>query len=282
MNTAQLFLFVSALTLTASNVFADDSANPAPAATNGSAGAAADNSGATNYYSTPPQKQPKKKKKKKAKSAEEAGQGGVQELTLPMSKGELEAEVDADVAQRERANAPHTNLELDVSSWKPNSVSTPSQLTNTTAYTSKGIPAMDVDFYSPIGNHTFSLEFGLGFLALERTGTLSTSGINIPQSQNGYITMLRAGVTYSPWLFFGDKLVPYGEALLLPTLFLSKSSAFDDGTSQFGVPVSIGAGTIYKFSKSFALDLGLTGVLGSVQGSNYNGFGVHGGIRVQI
>ncbi len=274
MKTTQLFLF--ALALTSTSVYADENSNTAPPVPT-------DSTSPTNsYYSAPPEVPPTPTKKKKKKKSSAEAPTGVQELTLPMSKGQLEAEVDADVAQRERANAPRTMVELDVSSWKPNSVSTPSVIPNTTNFTTKGFPALDLDLFSPLMGHELALETGLGFLTLQRTGTLVSSGIYIPQSQTGYITMLRLGVTYSPWRFMEDKLVPYGEALLLPTLFLSKSTTFDGGDSQIGIPFSIGAGALYRFTKSFAVDLGLTEVLGSVQGSSYTGFGVHGGIRIRI
>jgi hypothetical protein len=220
--------------------------------------------------------------KKKSKAGSVLDEPTLQEVTIPMAKGELAAEVAADVAQRERANAPRTKVEIAASSWKPTRVTTGSRLSNTTDFSAKGIPAMDVSFISPVAGRTLHLQFGLGFLALERTGTLSSSGILVNETQNGYLTMVRLGLAYSPWLLLDDHLAPYVSALALPSMLITRASAFDDGVNDTGVPFELGLGATYRISKPLGLDVGVSQILGRVQDSDLKGFGVRAGLRIAI
>jgi hypothetical protein len=275
MKTAQLFLFATFLALGTAAARAEDSATtaqPADAATQAAPVKKAKKSadGASK----------KKAKKKKALTVNDTAP--LQEVSVPMAKGELEAEVANDVAQRERANAPRTKVELNVSTWKPTQVTNSSRIANATDFQTKGIPAMNVAFFAPLVGRQLNLEFGAGFLALNRTGTINTGGVSVAQDQNAYVMNLRVGVAYQPWLLLGDSLIPYVSATVLPTVLMTKQSAFDDGVSDTGVPFELGAGTTFRVSKPVSLDVGVSEELGTVQSSNFKGFGVRAGVRVAI
>lgn len=224
-----------------------------------------------------------KKKKIARKSPSQAlQQEGVQEVAIPMAHGALQAEVQADVDQRERANRAHTKVRLGASTWKPARATTGSRIAGATDFGTKGIPALEVAVISPLRGRKLHLEIGLGLLALQRTGSLITNGLTIPQEQNAYATTLRLGVQYSPWLLLEDRLQPYVAAAALPSMLITRATAFDDGVSDFGVPFEIGAGAILRISKPVGIDVGVTEELGKVQESDFKGFGVRAGVRVQI
>lgn len=222
-----------------------------------------------------------RKAKKKAQPDSVLNQQ-LSDVSVPMAHGELQAEVAADVAQRERANAPRTLVEVAASTWKPSRVTTGSRIAGTTDFATKGIPATSVSFLSPIAGRVLYAEFGLGFLPVERSATLETGAIRVPQTQNGYIGTVRLGVQAMPWLLFGDRLLPYASAAALPSLLVTRRSAFDDGVSDTGVPFELGAGAIVRISRPLSLDVGVHQVLGRVQDSDFQGFGAKAGVRIQI
>ena len=123
---------------------------------------------------------------------------------------------------------------------------------------------------------------GLGLLALRRTGAIEASGIRSIQEQNGYVGTVRVGVQYSPWLLFGDRAAPYAAAAVLPSMLITRPSAFDDGVSESGLPFELGAGLLVRISKPVSLDLGVRQVLGRVQESEFQGFGLRAGVRFPI
>jgi hypothetical protein len=262
MKAAQLFLFALALAIPARTVHADEFGAPSPAKAEVA--------------------KKKAKKKKKPDPNEAVLQTGPQEVSIPMARGQLEAEVAADVAQRERANAPRTKVELAATTWKPNRVTTGSRIANATDFQTKGMPALNASVVTPIAGRQVHLEVGFGFLALQRTGTITASGLSVPDSQNGYAMSLRLGVAYAPVLLLEDKLAPYVSATALPTMFVTRPSPFDDGVNDTGVPYELGAGAVMKVWKSVSVDLGVSETFGSVQDSDYKGFGVRGGVRVAI
>src|SRR5262249_2242007 len=111
---------------------------------------------------------------------------------------------------------------------------------------------------------------------------INTAGLSVPVDQNGYVTTVRLGVTYSPWLLLGDKLAPYASATALPSMLITRASSFDDGVTDTGVPFEFGAGALYHVSKPVSLDVGVHEILGRVQDSDFKGFGVRAGVRVAI
>jgi hypothetical protein len=205
----------------------------------------------------------------------------VQDISLPMAKGELQEEVAAEQAQRERANAPKTKLEAGVSTWQPNAVNLPSRIRSTGAFHTSGLPTIEAGLFSPLSRQ-LHLEFGVGLLALKREATLQTSGLKVKQEQDAYITFLRLGVAYSPWSLLGDTVTPYVSGALRPALIVTRRSAFDDGVSQVGIPFEAGAGAVVRIVKPVSLDLGVSQVFGSVQDSDMKGFALHAGVRVPI
>ncbi|MGZ3731651.1 MAG: hypothetical protein ACXVCG_20680 [Bdellovibrionota bacterium] len=266
MNATRLFLFMSLSLATVSVAMADTATST-------------DISSST---STTAPKHAAKKKKAKKKKEPIPETPVVTEVTIPMAKGELQAEVANDQAQRDCANAPRTQVELGVSSWKPNRVTTYSRIAGTTDFATKGIPSLDASFFAPVYGRQIHIQFGLGFLALERSGIISNSGINVPQTENGYVTTLRLGATYSPWSLMSDRLVPYVSGALLPSMLITHRSSFDDGTNDTGVPFEFGAGALISAYKTLSVDLGITETLGSVQQSDFKGFAVRAGLRMPI
>jgi hypothetical protein len=227
----------------------------------------------------------KKNKKKKTKKKKQAlpEKPIITEVTVPMAKGELEAEVAAGQAQRERANAPRSSVELAVSSWKPKRASTFSRIPGTSDFDTKGIPYLEADVFMPLfSRHDLHLEGGLGFLALHRTATITSTGLSLPQDENGYILSLRVGVVYSPYKFFDDRVTPYVDGALMPSMVATRESSFDGGQSDTGLPFELGLGALGAITKSFNLDVGITETLGKVEASDFNKFAVRAGLRMPL
>jgi hypothetical protein len=200
-----------------------------------------------------------------------------------MAKGELEAEVASDQAQRDRANAPRTFIELGVSSWKPKRATVYSRIPGTTDFETKSIPSLDATVFAPLfGWRDLQLAGGLGFLALRRTATITGAGLNLPQDENGYILSARLGVTYSPYKFFADRVTPYFEAALLPSVLITRETSFDSGTSDMGVPFELGMGTLVGVYKTLSIDVGVSETLGKVQDSDFAKFAVRAGMRAAL
>jgi hypothetical protein len=289
MRATHLFLFMSLVLGTVSVSRAEDpSANPPvehPPVANTAASPAPtitkDETPDSVTTSVTKMKSKKKAKKKKKEALPE--KPIITEVTVPMAKGELEAEVAANQAQRERANAPHTSFELAVSTWKPKRATTFSRIPGTTDFDTKGIPYLEADVFSPLfGRHDLHVEGGIGFLAMHRSGTITSTGLSVPQDENGYVLSLRVGVVYSPYKFYQDRLTPYVEAAAMPSLVVTRESSFDQGQSDTGIPFEIGLGAFGTLSKSLSLDVGVTETLGKVETSDFNKFAVRAGLRVAL
>ena len=227
-------------------------------------------------FSTPSLSAPVSKKEKAQ------GFDGVQEISIPMAKGELRAQVEAEQSQRERANAPKTLWELRASSWSPENLSSPSRIPGASSFQKKGIPQMEALILSPMGSGAVSFEIGLGILALERSGKLEGGGLAIPVDQNAYLGSLRIGGLYSPFRLWKERITPYFGACALPSLFLTRRSAFDDGNSQTGFALEGNMGALLQIQKSLHLDLGAARSFGRMGGADMGGFSLRAGLRVPI
>jgi opacity protein-like surface antigen len=219
---------------------------------------------------------------KSAKNGQETAQplDDTQDITIPMASHELQAEVQAEQAQRERANAPKTQVQLGASSWKPGSLVLPSRFP-TTSFTTTDLPTLSISLFSPLSS-IWTAEVGVSFMTMRREGTISSSGLNIRQEQNAYVNTVRLGGMYAPWSLWGDKVRPYASAAILPTMVVTRSSSFGEGVSEMGVPMELGAGALIKVSQPISVDLGISQTFGKVQDSDMSGFAVRAGVRVPI
>lgn len=283
MKASRLFLFMAATLVSVSAAHADTSPVPSSVASPAPSEIKEETKNAVITSTTKREKKAAKKKKLKKAKQVQVEKPIITEVTVPMAKGELEAEVAANQAQRERANAPRTSVEIGASSWKPKRATTYSRIPGTTDFDTKGLPSLDATIFAPLfGRHDLHVEGGLGFLSLHRTATITSSGLNVPQDENGYIFTFRVGVTYSPYQFAQDRVTPYVAAALLPSVLVTRETSFDSGTSDTGLPFEIGAGALVSLYQTLRLDVGVTETGGKVQDSDFNKFAVRAGLRMAL
>jgi len=205
----------------------------------------------------------------------------LQDISLPMASGELQVETAAEQDQRDRANAPKSKVEIGFSSWQPYKLNTFSRVSDLSDYETVGVPATNIGLYTPV-SRTVDIELGLDFLVMRREGSVIASGINVRQDQTAYITSLRFGASYSPWSLLKEKLHPYFSAALLPTMVVTRRTAFDDGVNDLGLPMELGLGGVVQITKPIALNLGISEIFGKVQNSDLKGLAVSAAIRFPI
>jgi hypothetical protein len=134
----------------------------------------------------------------------------------------------------------------------------------------------------------FYLKAGLNWLSLSRTGKIGSDSAYAIESQSLQLLSVRIGAEYSPPTLQIKGVQPYAGLAILPSLGLTGRSAFDDGSSYFGVPFEYTAGAQFELSRfglgwnQARLDLGLMGTAGTVDHSSVAGIGVKGGIRVAL
>jgi len=206
-----------------------------------------------------------------------------QEVSVPMAltSSQLDEEISTEQAQRARAERPTGALELGVSSYQPNGLQTVSRIADSSAFGLVGPPQINLNGVTPFGQN-WNMKFGVGFLAMDRTGDLGTAGQTESDQQTAYLISGRVGAEYIPASFATTHFRPYLTGALLPSLVMTSRSAFDDGSSAFGVPIEVGAGTLVHILTSVDLNLAITGTFGKIQDSNMNGLGLNAGVRFPL
>jgi hypothetical protein len=203
-----------------------------------------------------------------------------QDLQLPVSHGELQAEIAAEQAQRDRANAPKAVFELGFSSWRPN-LSAPARIGQLTGFSAGAVPTVSISDISPILGD-LSLELGLSLITENRFGTLTAAGLSERLQETAYVGQLRVGTRYSPWQLLEGRLRPFVSVNLLPTMVVSKRSAFDDGISDMGVGAEFGLGAATRIWKQVNFDLKISQEVGKAGDSSLNGFAAGAGLIFPI
>jgi len=205
----------------------------------------------------------------------------VQDVAVPLTQSKVQVEIKNEQIQRNRALQPKSSLEAGVSSWLPRSVKSSSRLANPSSYQTINAPALALNAILPM-NPALNLKTGLGLLMLHRFGELNAVGQDTDQEQLAYLVSVRMGVEWAPLSLATRRFRPYLGGNLLPTLMLTNRSALDSGSSDFGLPVELSAGSLVLISETFSVSLGVTEVLGKVADSNLTGFGMNAGLRVAL
>ncbi|MFL5814401.1 MAG: hypothetical protein ACJ763_12550 [Bdellovibrionia bacterium] len=180
-------------------------------------------------------------------------------------------------------------LDLGASSWAPRGFSLASRTMDTTNFSREGAPSFYVNYLKSITNlDGLFLKAGLNWLSLSRSGKVGSGSTPVSESQALQLFSLRAGAEYAPSLLQVMGVQPYAGLAILPSLGMTGRSAFDDGSSYFGIPFEYTAGAQFELSRfglgwnQASLDLGLTGTAGTVDHSSVAGIGIKGGIRVAL
>ena len=203
------------------------------------------------------------------------------DLVVPLSPSKIEAEVQNEQIQRDRANQARTTIEGGISTWLPSQLQTPSRLPNPTAYTGTGVPALNINVLNPIGN-SLNLKIGAGLLLTHRYADLNAIGLTQSEEETASIISARLGVEYLNAKISTPVFRPYINAAILPTVVLTNRTALDAGGNYFGFPVELGVGSLVAITKTFGFNFGVTETLGSINQSKISGLGANAMVRLPL
>jgi hypothetical protein len=217
-----------------------------------------------------------------ASAASKNAQGSYQ-VAIPRSRIEIPK-----LPEPESPRIPD-QLDLGASSWAPSGFSLASRTLDTTPFSREGAPAFYINYLRSLSDlDGLFLKAGLNWLSLSRTGKVGSGSAPALESQALQLFSVRVGAEYAPNLLQIMGVQPYAGLALLPSLGVTGRTAFDDGSSYFGIPFEYTAGAQFELSRigvgwnQTRLDLGLTGTAGTVDHSSVAGIGIKGGIRVSL
>lgn len=174
-------------------------------------------------------------------------------------------------------------LSASLSSWAPGSLMTESLDGGASAFArASGLPLAGVALRRAMhwAPSVLGLEFesGLAFLALDREGsTLSGRG-----TQLGYLFPVHLVARMSPGLASTRWFRSYASLGLMPTALVVARSTFDEGRTLVGLPLRLAAGFEIPVTNGAALDLGVVGAVGALEGERIDAFGATIGIGIGI
>lgn len=218
-----------------------------------------------------------------ASAAAVTSSSGDYHVAIPKSRIEM--------PQLPEAESPRVpdQLDLGASSWAPKGFGLASRTWDTTSFSREGAPSFYVNYLKSVTDlDGLFLKAGLNWLSLSRSGKVGSDAAPALESQALQLFSLRVGAEYSPSILEIMGAQPYLGLAILPSLGVTGRSAFDDGSSYFGIPFEYTAGAQFELSRvglgwnAARLDLGLIGTAGTVDHSSVAGVGVKGGIRVAL
>lgn len=205
-------------------------------------------------------------------------------VTLP------ESSIAGDSTQN-KSPAGHSEIEFFASSWQPSHIATGSRVANASAFKTIGIPYLSVAYESqPLLERQFlniSLIAGLGFLAMNRTGTLAYETGSLADNQHLYLVPASVGFQLRPTFLSWRMLQTYGRLLLTPSLVAIEESTLGDQTLRVGLDLqaiagmSFGLGWLWhehSYDSGPKLHVGAVSTFGSLTSTDLSGFGIQSGI----
>jgi hypothetical protein len=208
---------------------------------------------------------------------------GGYEVAIPRSRIEI--------PQPSEPSAPHvpTKLDISFSSWSPNHFSIPGRIQNAGEFSRGAAPSLSINSLIPATFlYGFYLKTGVTWTALNRSGKVGSETSTVTETQTLHLLSLRAGAEYTPPVLHFFSVQPYAGAALLPSLGFTGRSAFDDGSSHFGIPLEYSLGALFDLPQlgfrwsGAQFDLGINGTFGTIHHSSVAGLGVRGGIRMSL
>ncbi len=188
-----------------------------------------------------------------------------------------------------KSKAREKTLTFGLSTWMPSQLNLPGQIGSEIAF-NRTLPEAYINFRTQLfaESHELIVMIGGNWLALQRTAVLDVGGSSINQTQQMQLLSARAGVEYVPSRFQSPLLKPYVGLSLLPTVALTGESAFEKGSTYFGVAGEFALGLRMPLAKlglqwqGAEFDLGWTGALGRMENSSLNGMGINAGVKVSL
>jgi len=203
------------------------------------------------------------------------------DLVVPLSPSKIEAEVQSEQIQRDRANQPKTTIEAGISTWIPSQLQTPSRLSNPSSYTSAGFPEINFNLLNPLSS-SLNLKLGMGVLLTHRFADLNAIGQVQSEEETASIVSARLGVEYFFAKISTPVFRPYLSGAVLPTMIMTNRTALDAGNNYFGLPIELCVGSLVAITKTFGFNFGLTETLGSVNDSKISGLGANAMVRLPL
>ena len=188
-------------------------------------------------------------------------------LDLPKS------EVSFSQNQKE-AQGPHSFIEVHLSSWNPSQLEEPSNLENTSAFSSSTVPKLNVGLvihHWPIKWGNLFLKAGGSYVKVQRQGYLRLEPQSLSRSQD--LNCFEAQIS-TEWVNSNF----YVEGGILPVWLQAPSSVFGGGISRILWAAKASGGFSFKV-QTMDLLLGLENVHGLSE-AQYSGLGLTLGARL--
>ena len=213
-----------------------------------------------------------------------------QTIRVPLSQGS--APFSAEKLKIPAAPASEMSLALAVSSWSPEELRLDSQLPDSSSFATHGLPSLSAALTLPPllrgSSGQLSLRTGLTYLGLRRSGTLRSATSTETLTQDANLFSAEAGLEARPALLQWRRAGMYLDAALLPSLLITRRSAFGDGRAIAGLPARFALGWTFDLAGSLSwstplwMDVGVAQLFGNESEGSLNGAGVHAGVRLAI
>jgi hypothetical protein len=114
------------------------------------------------------------------------------------------------------------------------------------------------------------------------TVTNNINNVGVPVTQSSQLISVLLGMEVNPtWASSSHGFLDgYAGLGLLPSFIFTGRGGADGGSTYFGLLFEGSAGVRFHIYKAISLDVGVSEIVGTIQGSSAAGFGVNGGLRI--
>ena len=217
---------------------------------------------------------------------------GAVNISLPQSEILIQPE-------NKPASAPLDRIELSTSTWAPRPWDAPTYLPGTSPFEISGLPEIELTcVLAPSANYSWgrmAWKAGLGLFRMSRVGQETVIGGPHSTDQLLYAIPFRVGAEWNPAFVHSETFFPYVALSALPAVTLTTRSALSDSETRLGLTCEVAIGTAVSLRKlvtwigpegssgdRLQLDVGVIARGGQVQGLDFSGFGVQGGLRYSL
>lgn len=183
-------------------------------------------------------------------------------------------------------------VRLSLSSWAPGRLTSSSRLADTTPFGGSGAPTASFFYVTrPLvqeGRVSLLVQAGLSFALLRRTGMQASAATTPARAVGESLFLFPVRVGSEARVFLIGPVSIYGGLDLRPSLGFTKSTAFSDGQTIFGLPLGFAAGLSLDLGwfapqlREVRLHAGVEATWSLAQARNLSGWGIEGGVSVPL
>ena len=180
-------------------------------------------------------------------------------------------------------------VDFGFSSWSPDQLTAPARFGSDVPFARSGLPSFFGDYsFQFTSSQDWNAKIGANWLSLSRSAPLTVNGVGSMAEESAQLISARIGIEYTPQFLRSRLFAPYAGVAILPTALIIGESAFDSGSTYFGVPAEVTLGTRLELKamgiswNQAELDLAVMETVGKMHDSSLSGFGINGGVRVSL